>query len=136
MISKNPNSEFEYYKKVYSKEILFSKPIICDENSEIELHILTCSLDLLSAMWSLKTFYHYSELRPKLVIHDDGSLSTSNNLKIFLKHFKNSNFIKRKDADINLKKYLKDYKFCSKFRFEGLLFSIRLFDYFYYSKSK
>lgn len=120
-----------YYKKIYRKKILSSKPIICSRDSEFEVHIVTCEKDFLDAMWCLKTFYHYSGLRPKLVIHEDGSLS-ENSIQKFIKHFVNCRVIRRKDADEDLKRFLAGYQYCQKNRLrKGFFCALKLFDVFY-----
>ena len=136
MSKRKYNQEIQYYKDVYRKKILYSKPIVCDKDSKIELHILTCKEDLLNTLWSLKTFYYYSELRPRLIIHDDGTL-TNNEINIYFKHFVNHKLIKRKEADIALRKYLRNYKFSQKYRFDNhKVHSIKLLDSLLCSETK
>lgn len=134
------NFDFElfYYKRVYLKKILRSKAIICDRNSEFELHMLVCENCVFNSIWCLKTFYHYSGLRPKLVIHDDGTLSASSK-KIYLRHFVNCTLIAKDKANNDLMEFLKDFKFSSKYRFSNrkdFILSMKLFDFYYYSMNK
>ena len=124
-----------YYKQIYRKRILFSKPIICNNGSEFEVHIVTSQKDFLDAIWCLKTFYHYSGLRPKLVIHEDGTLS-ANGIKMFLKHFVNCRIIRRRDADEDMKHLLANYKYSKKNRLNKDFFcALKLFDGFYYAST-
>jgi len=123
------------YEQIYRKRILFSKPIICNNNSEFEVHIITSEKDFLNSIWSLKTFYHYSWLRPKLVIHEDGTLSTSG-IKMFLKHFVTCRIIKRKDANEDMKYFLANCKYSQKNRLNKDFFcALKLFDAFYYAST-
>jgi len=134
---KSENIQFYYYKRIYRKRILSSKPIICNNDSEFEVHILTSEKDFLDAIWCLKTFCHYSEVRPKLVIHEDGTLGIDN-IKTFLEHFVNCKVIRRKDADEDLKHFLADYKYSQKNRLNKNFFcvlALKLFDTFYYAKA-
>jgi lipopolysaccharide biosynthesis glycosyltransferase len=127
----------KYYKNIYHKKILCTEQIICDNNSKFEVHMLTCEKDALNAIWALKTFYFYSGLRPRLVIHDDGTL-TEENKRNFTEHFEGSEIISRKKADMDMKKYLMRYPSCSRFRL-GEDFdttSLKLFDPLFYSKAK
>lgn len=132
---KSEDIQLYYYKKIYRKKILSSKPIVCNNDSEFEVHILTCEKDFLDAVWCLKTLYHYSGVRPKLVIHEDGSLSIGN-IKTFLKHFVNCRVIRRKDADEDLKHFLANYKYSQKNRLNKDFFgALKIFDAFYYAKA-
>jgi lipopolysaccharide biosynthesis glycosyltransferase len=90
-------------------------------------------------MWCLKTFFHYSGLRIRLVIHDNGTL-TDDIIQKFLTHFVGCEIIRKRDADIEMRKHLRGYPFSSKFRFDekegSSIMSIRLFDFPIFSKTK
>jgi hypothetical protein len=58
----------------YSR-ILDSRPHAVNTGSELELHMLLCERDVLRSIWALKSFLHLGRLDPRVVIHDDGSLS-------------------------------------------------------------
>lgn len=129
--------KYFYYKK-YGKAILLSNPVVCDQNSEYEIHILTCKKDAFCALWLLKTFYHYSGLRTRLVIHDDGTL-TDDIIQVFLSHFAGCEVIRKRDADIEMKQHLRDFTYCSRLRFgqkKDAIVSIKLFDFFFFSRTK
>jgi len=124
---------FRRYDKTNKERILFSKPIVCKNGSEFEVHIITSEKDFLGAIWCLKTFYHFSGVRPKLVIHEDGTL-TANGIKTLLKHFVNCRIIRRKDADEDLKHFLANYKYSQKNRLnKDFVCALKLFDAFYYA---
>lgn len=119
----------------YMGKILASKPMICDKNSEFELHIVTSERDFLMAMWCLKSFYFYSGFKAKLVIHDDGTLS-DDSINAFRDHFINCEVIKKKAADLELARALKDYQFISKYRFSNFIpNSMKLLDALFFSSS-
>jgi len=123
-----------YYKK-YREKILDSKPVVCDDGSEFEVHIVTSEKDFVDALWCLKTFYYYSGLRPQLVIHGDGSLN-AHHIQTFSEHFINCRVIKRKDADKELKTFLADYKYSQRYRMDGDFYcALKLFDPLYYAKT-
>ena len=130
MIKKNLNLDlkFRYYKHLYCKKILFTRPIKLEKKSHFEVHILTCEKDFINAMWCLKTFYHFFNKRPPLVIHDDGSLSKES-IYEFERHFVKCKVIAREDADREVNKILKNYEYCLKYRFNRfMIHSIKLFD--------
>ena len=129
--------KYFYYKK-YEKAILLSNPVVCARDSEYEIHVLTCKKDALSALWSLKTFFHYSGLSTRLVIHDDGTL-TDDIIQMFLSHFVGSDVIRKRDADIEMREHLRDYEHCSRLRFGqkiDAILSIKLFDFIFLSRTK
>jgi hypothetical protein len=129
------DARLEYYKKIYRRGILFSKPVKCG-SLDFEIHIVTCKNHLLNAIWCLKTFYYYSGLRPKLVIHDDGSLGEKD-IKELLKHFVNCRIIKRKDADKELNQFLSNYKYTQKARsYKTFFCCLKFFDAFYYAEAE
>ena len=117
------------------EEILATEPIETDENSDLEVHILTSRDDHLNALWALKSFYHFSEIRPRLVVHDDGSFDHGH-VNIFKRHFTGSRVIDRTDADqemafvLNDRPYSRDYRKCS-----NCVHAIKLFDSFHYSET-
>lgn len=125
--------EFLHYKNNFAPKILSSNIITCNLKSEFEVHILTCQRDFLEALWALKTFYIMSGLRPKLVIHDDGSLTPSA-IFAFKTHFKNCTIITRAMADRLLKRKLKNYPYSFKYRFTNFrVHSMKLFDFYFAS---
>jgi len=124
-----------YYKSLYRKKILETRPHICQKKSRIEIHVLTCQRDFLDAIWALKTFYYFSQLDCSLVIHSDGSLSDQAK-KILSKHFKHARIIDKRQADTKLRPYLDAYPYCSKVRFSGLNpYVITIFDYFVFAEA-
>ncbi len=67
-------------------------------NYNFELHILCCKKDLRILVWSLVSFLYYSELCPRIFVHDDGSVS-KNSAGILESKFPNLKVIFRSDAD-------------------------------------
>jgi lipopolysaccharide biosynthesis glycosyltransferase len=126
---------YYFYYKNYRNKILSSKPVICDDVSEFEIHIVTSEKDFIDALWCLKTFYHYSGSRPQLVIHGDGSLN-ADHIQTFSEHFINCRVIKKKNADKELKEFLADYKYSQSYRLNSDFYcALKLFDPLYYAKS-
>jgi len=100
------------------------------------VHLLTCARDVLLALWSLKSFYYHSGLTTQLVIHDDGTLS-DDMARIFREHFVNCEIIRKKDSDIEMKRYLSGHECCQKYRHESsLAHALKLFDFVYYSRAR
>uniref|UniRef100_B8HPW9 Nucleotide-diphospho-sugar transferase domain-containing protein n=1 Tax=Cyanothece sp. (strain PCC 7425 / ATCC 29141) TaxID=395961 RepID=B8HPW9_CYAP4 len=67
-------------------DIFKTPPYGIKEKSDLELHMLVGEKDFLRSFWSLKSFYYYSGLPARLVIQDDGSLS-SDSINRYYEHF-------------------------------------------------
>src|SRR5208337_5259633 len=55
--------------------ILQAEPVVVEpvsEQSPVEIHLLCCERDYLTAMWALKSFYKFSDVRFPLAIHVQG----------------------------------------------------------------
>ncbi|MCP4128842.1 MAG: glycosyltransferase family 8 protein [Gammaproteobacteria bacterium] len=129
------NYNYKFYYENFREKILHTGPVECNVDSEFEVHIVTSKNDFLDAIWCLKTFYHYSDTNPQLVIHEDGSLNAKQ-IETFSAHFINCRIIKKKDADRKLKAFLADYKYSQKYRLDEDFFcALKLFDPFYYAKT-
>ena len=117
------------------KKILNSQPFITQESGEVEIHVLTWRKDYINLIWSLKTFYHLSEIKYPLIIHDGGLYEK--HIKILKKHFPNVTIIDRDRANREVSDYLlknnlvksNDYR-------ETNVATLKVFDYKFYSKSK
>ena len=107
--------------------------------NNIEIHTLICKKDLVLAVNNFKSLQKYEEFADMpVILHDDGSLSE---LDIpLLSEINNMTMIWRKDADIAIKKYIKNHPHCLSYRLGdshiNLWHKIKLFDYFYFSKTK
>lgn len=124
------------YYDLYARKILRTRPITCASDGQFELHALTCRKDLVATLWSLKTFYIYSETKPKLVIYEDGSLDEES-IQILSKHFLNCQIIRRSKFHQDMENFLKPYQASLKFsRIESFYCALKLFGPMYYAKSK
>lgn len=119
----------------HHRRILGSPPIECGEATDVEVHILTCHRDLLDAIWCLKTFCHFSNTRPAIVIHDDGTLGASD-VETLLQHFHGCRIIRRADADAELTEVLSAYPHCLRFRLRPDFYcALKLFDAFHLARA-
>jgi hypothetical protein len=96
-----------YYKHIYSKKILTTKPVSCSADSAFEVHVLTRDQELLETLWSLKTWYHFSGTRPPLVVYEGGTLSSESSA-ILEGHFPNCRIIRRDRFDRDMRDFLRD----------------------------
>ena len=101
-----------------------------------ELHTICCKKDIPMLIWMLHSFLFHSNLRPKVIIHDDGSLGCEsvkiisghlgNNFEILFKHETTDKVLAMNDLPDIVKKA----------RREGHFFLDRLIDIFVLSKAK
>ena len=75
------------------RKVLNTAPVFTEVEGEVEIHVLTWRKDYINLLWSLKTFYHLSNKKFPLVIHD-GGLGESHKL-VLKEHFPNSRLISR-----------------------------------------
>src|SRR5580704_12604616 len=83
-----------YYRDRVRPRILSTRPLQCGLDKTCELHVLTSGTDWLNLIWALKSFYHYSERRYGLCIHDDGTLGPAASASL-LHHFPGASIIGR-----------------------------------------
>jgi hypothetical protein len=111
-------------------------PVVCEEEGRFELHTLTCKRDFLNTLWSLKTFYYFSGIRPKLVIYDDGSLSETAR-KFLCGNFVNCQIIRRDTFRRDMEDFLKAYNMSLKFsKIKSFYCALKFFGPMYYAKSE
>ncbi len=123
-----------YFKYIYRKNILKTKPVEPDHN--LEVHLLACGRDFLNAIWAIKSLSYFSNLQFKTVIHDDGTLSEIQK-KTFSQHFKGGQIIETKDADREMKENLKNYKYLSIYRKKKKFYcSKKLLDPLFFSRTE
>src|SRR5262245_27322610 len=58
----------------HRRGILATPPIPCPPDASLEVHVQVCRRDCLNALWTLKTFAHFSAEPFRLVLLEDGSL--------------------------------------------------------------
>ncbi|MBE9201574.1 MULTISPECIES: hypothetical protein [unclassified Nodularia (in: cyanobacteria)] len=94
------------------EEIFKTKPLIMTQQCNVELHMLVCKKDFLRSFWSLKSFFYYSGLSPRLVIQNDGSL-TSEMIELYKEHFPHC--IVNTNNDDQIRDALTGYPMCQFF---------------------
>ena len=122
-----------YYRDVVRPRILQTRPIKNTTDRTCEIHVLTYEKDWLNLIWALKTFYHYSNRRYALCIHDDGTL-TDDNRATLQHHFPDARIIDRPSADRVVLDLLQPYPRCLEFRKTNHL-APKVFDFAAYLES-
>ena len=107
--------DLRYYEEVFPLAIHDSRPIPCGDTRGYEVHILTSEQDHTMALWALKSFYHSLGERPKLVVHDDGTM-TGETVRVFQRHFPRCTVV-RTDPEDRLRDSLSGLPLCELWRF-------------------
>jgi len=116
------------WRPEYYRDILNTPPVRTGSDSGFDLHVLVCRKDFVNMFWSLKSLFHFSRLRPGLVIHEDGSLGRRH-LRLIEHHFPEADIITKREADELMKKVLPEGSMMHRCRFESYIpFSIKLLD--------
>lgn len=92
------------------------------------VHMLSCHEHLEMALWSLKSFSRFAELRPRIFVHDDGSLTDEDEATLCAQ-VSNSTVIRRAEADRRVDAWLQRHPNCRRMRQERAFFcALKLFD--------
>jgi hypothetical protein len=122
------HADWYFHKHWVRHWILDTPPVPCGSDESFELRMLTCKRDVLEALWTLKSFFNYSELRPRVVIHDDGSLGAEDR-QLLVHHVPGLRIVARAEADAKVAPLLAGHPHCSRYRFDpAFVLSLKLFD--------
>jgi GR25 family glycosyltransferase involved in LPS biosynthesis len=138
-------------KKLFKIDIVFGSDIQGDKNMEkkyknlklfedIEVHSLMCHKDVYYGINCLKSLIRYEEFgNVEIIIHEDGSLTLEDKQMLY-KVSNRLSIIDRKYADSHILNFIRDKLNCVNYRIKeshiNLWHKIKLFDYFYFSKTK
>ncbi len=82
---------------------------------DIEVHTLACTRDVPMSLWSLKSFIAASGLLPRIVVHDDGSL-TSEDRRLYAQHFDGITVLDEADSRTRMEEHLAAWPACLRAR--------------------
>ncbi|MBL4884092.1 MAG: hypothetical protein JKY95_06100 [Planctomycetaceae bacterium] len=116
-----------WYRDVVRLRILKTPPVVADDISVCEIHVLTSEADWLNLVWALKSFYRASGRKYGLCIHDDGTL-TDEIRKTLAQHFPAARILHRKESEEIVVAQLENYPLCKEFRLSNHL-SPKVFDF-------
>ncbi len=121
-------------KKRYLCRILMAKPIAVTAGAA-EVHMLLGHKRVYEGLWALYSLIHFCNLPFSVVVHDDGTLTKDDSLKLD-KLFPGCRIISRSLADSVVMEYLskEGLNNCIKLR-QTLIFGLKLFDPLFFSKS-
>lgn len=76
------------------------KPVFYEPTDDFELHILDHKPGLWMSYWTIRSFLYHSGLRPRVIIHDDGTIDEETARMVEGKFTgKNVSILRRADAD-------------------------------------
>jgi hypothetical protein len=119
-----------WYRDAVRPRILSTNPVVAADASVAEIHVLTSANDYLNLLWAMKSFYHLSQRRYALCIHDDGTL-TDEIRETLAYHFPAARILNRSQAEQDVLATLQNYPLCRKFR-ESNHLSPKVFDFRHY----
>ncbi len=123
-----------YYRDVVRPRILSTAPIRGTTDRRCELHVLTSRKDWLNLIWSLKSFYRFSQRGYSLCIHEDGTVPQEG-LRQLRHHFPEARLVLRANADERAERELRQYPRSMEFRRTNLL-APKVFDFVSYLESE
>lgn len=141
-------SQWLYNRKLYVVRSLFDHKVLSTrayitgkDNPHFEVHVLLGHTHIGMCLWSVKSFLHYSGHEYTVVLHDDGSITESDE-EILTKHLVGVRVIRKIIADDLIRDKLSSFPNCLEYRFlptvttdhrgdsyNMRIFALRLFDF-------
>ncbi|NNF12086.1 MAG: hypothetical protein HKN72_02615 [Gemmatimonadetes bacterium] len=124
-----------YYQHVYARKILATPPVAPHPDSNFEVHVLTRDEEVLETLWSLKSWYHFSGTRPRLVVYEGGTLSTES-IGVLERHFPSCRIVRRERFDRDMSRFLSDHPAALQHARLGSFYcALKLFGPLYYTEA-
>jgi hypothetical protein len=77
-----------------------------ESGAPVELHLMCCERDYLSAFWALKSFFRASGVEYPIVVHFHGAMSTRAR-RAFTTHFPQARLVSQEEADREVERQLR-----------------------------
>ena len=119
-----------YYRDIVRSKILSTPAVKCEDQGDVEIHVLTSAHDWLNLIWTLKSFNYVAGFLPRLCVHEDGSLNSEAKAEI-TKHFPDARLVSRSEADTVLERFLEGRPRSKAFRNSNPL-ALKVFDFVVY----
>lgn len=120
---------FSYFKyRYFGGAILSRLPVYINlKTDDFSVHMLCQESDVQMLEWSIRSFLKHSDMFPRIIIHDDGSM-TRKSAKILEKRFSNLKVIFKADARNMLKNHQGYTTLVRNFDEQGHKVSLQLID--------
>ena len=115
-----------HHYKTLPRILEWKRPFWSDKLQTMPVHVLTGKNDWELAAWMLASWFHFSERAWPIVVHDDGTL-TSTAAEALKKLFPEVRVISRREADEKMEMVLKPFPFCYEYRAMHPL-ALKIFD--------
>lgn len=100
-----------------------------------EIHTLVCRRDVAMSLWSLRSLFAQSGLRPRVVVHDDGTLRREHR-EHYAKHFEGIEILDDATASARMDELLEPWPTCRRYRRHPRFYCARkLFDIVFLAQS-
>lgn len=95
-----PRGWYRYLKNKFFPVFLTRriKPIASPVNSDFEWHILSHKIGFWMTYWTIRSFLFQSQLNPKIIVHDDGTIDEET-ARMFESKFSNVRVLLRSEAN-------------------------------------
>ncbi len=103
------------------------KPYTHEGTSEFSVHMLCQESDVTMLQWSIRSFLKHTGLSPKIIIHDDGSM-TAHSARLLENRFRNVKVLRKADARAALQAHPGYTPLVRKFDEQGHKVSLQLVD--------
>lgn len=139
----------ESLRRASDRKVGATRPFVTGvDHPDFELHMLLGRKHVGMALWAVKSFLHATKRSFKVVLHDDGTLSEDDLVKLKT-HLVGARIIRKREADAIMRQILAAYPNCFEYRFTSRdttdhrgtkynmrIFSLRLFDFNLLADSK
>ena len=132
-----PADFWRYFKNRFFGNFLLSllQPVYHQSQDNFELHLLFQKKDLWMLVWALNSFLYHSGLYPKIIVHDDGSIS-DRAAKLLESKFSNLKVLAKVKADKMVTELIPGNKNILEYRQAGHKLILKLIDIFLLNSGK
>lgn len=111
-------------------------PRIQLDRDPVEIHSVVCATDVPKSLWSLSSFVAQTALRPRVVIHDDGTLTPRDHRR-YARYFEDIEILDAKKMDARMDEALAAWPLARRFRARPNFYCARkLFDVLFTARSE
>jgi hypothetical protein len=104
------------------------------EGDAFEVHTLVCAKDVAMSLWSLRSFFAHSKRTPRVIVHDDGTL-TEKHRALYAEHFGGVEVLDDRESSACMDELLRPWPTCRRFRRDPHFYCARkLFDFVFVAR--
>jgi hypothetical protein len=130
-----PKYWLKYLKNRFFTDLSEIRPTRYLAEENLELHVLCQKQDVLMLAWALKSFLNFSQLRPEIIVHDDGSIDR-HQVRLLEEKFSSLRVLSRKEADKQISELAELSQRTREYRNRGHKLNLKLIDILALSRAK